>query len=74
MELIAHGATAASVMEHTGFRSIPPSIQKYLFCSPAMDFKFRCLPSAGGLYDQLYRDVAEFSIIESRLRDIQGRK
>jgi hypothetical protein len=53
---------------------LPDAIIKYLFCCPGLDFKFRCLPSAGGFYDQRYRDFVEFTIIESRIRNIQARQ
>lgn len=71
--MLSQGCAVESVLERTGFRSVPASIQKYLFCSPSMDFKFRCMPSAGGLYDQRYRDYIDFLIIEARLRLIKKR-
>ena len=55
-------------------RRLPSAIAKYFFCSPNGDFSFRCLPSAGGFYDQRYRDFVDFSIIEGRLRSIRHRR
>lgn len=34
----------------------------------------RCLPSAGGYYDQRTRDVIEFNIIENKLKEISARR
>lgn len=77
MELLANGANMESVSNHLlknfGSPVIPHSIVKYLWCSPSMDFKFRFLPTDGGYYDQRYRDLVEFSIIEKRLRDVVRR-
>ncbi len=71
--MIYAGIPARGVLEKIGGERFPASLIRYLFCSPKLDFSFRCLPSAGGLYDQLFRDFAEFNIIESKLRFIHGR-
>lgn len=73
MELLAHGSNIASVLLHTNSTQLPDAIVKYLFCCPSMDFNLRCLPSAGGFYEQRHRDFIEFAIIESRLRNIKSR-
>ena len=77
MELLAGGVPIAGVTETLkskfGSDKIPAAITKYLFCSPNGDFKFRCLPSSGGLYSQRMRDVIEFNIIETRIRSVQER-
>lgn len=62
------------ILRKNGFQSIPRSVFKYFFCSPNLDFIFRCMPSAGGLYSQRYRDYIEFNIIENRIRDVQSRE
>ena len=55
--------------------SNPPRIlETYLFCSPAMDGNFRCLPRVGGYYDQDFSDLQFFRIIEERVKDINKRK
>lgn len=74
MELLAQGATVLSVLEHLKTKRIPSAISKYFWCSPDLDFKFRMMPSSGGYYDQRYRDMIEFTIIENQLRDILRRK
>lgn len=52
----------------------PRILETYLFCCPNLDFKFRCLPRAGGYYDQTHSDMLRFRIIEKRLREIYKRK
>lgn len=74
MELLANGSTATSVCGHLGTRSLPNAILKYLLCSPNLDLSYRMLPTAGGLYNQRYRDMVEFSIIEARIRDVNRRR
>lgn len=53
--------------------ALPKEVETYLFCSPALDGMFRCLPKSGGYYDQNYHDVLCFRIIEQRLAEIQKR-
>lgn len=74
MELLAGGIPVSGVLERLGAKKLPPPISKYFFCSPNGDFKFRCLPSSGGLYSQRLRDFIEFNIIETRIRNIQERQ
>ena len=74
MELLAQGATVTSVLEHLRTKRLPSAIARYFWCSPNLDFNFRTLPSAGGYYDQRYRDMVEFAIIENQLRDIMRRR
>ena len=74
MELLAQGSTIGSVLDRLGENRLPQAIIKYLFCCPNLDFNFRCLPSAGGFYDQRYRDFVEFAIIEARIRSIKSRR
>lgn len=53
----------------------PPRIlETYLFCCPNLDSNLRCLPKAGGYYDQDYVDMKWFMLIESRIREIRARK
>lgn len=68
------GLPTRGVLEKLGEDNLPPAIVKYFFCSPASDFSFRCLPAAGGLYDQRFRDYVEFGIIENKLREIAARR
>lgn len=52
-----------------GHANDPPRILKtYLFCAT-----FKCLPKAGGYYDQDYTDMQGFMLIEERLSNIRGR-
>lgn len=74
VELIAGGIPIQGVLERLKMPRLPDALVNYFFCSPNMDFTFRCLPSSGGLRNQRYRDFIEFNIIENRLRDIQSRK
>ena len=53
---------------------LPKILETYLFCSPAMDGNFRCLPKAGGYYDQDVSDMLFFKIIEERVRNIRKRQ
>lgn len=39
-----------------------------------MDGQFRIWPRGGGYYDQDYRDVLDFSIIENKIREKEMRK
>lgn len=77
MAVLAAGSDMRSVTQHLsekfGDPRVPSSVFKYLQCCPAMDFQFRILPSPGGLYDQRHRDMVEFSIIESKLREVVRR-
>lgn len=53
----------------------PPRILKtYLFCCPALDGQFRCLPREGGYYDQDHTDMIGFAIIEGQIRDFRSRE
>ena len=53
----------------------PPRIlQLYLFCSPSLDGRFRCLPQVGGYYDQDHVDMVGFKIIERKLAEINRDK
>ena len=54
--------------------NIPPKVKLYMFCSPALDLTFRCLPRQGGLYEQDYVDIKYFELIEQRIREILARK
>lgn len=54
-----------------GSTRLPSSVVKYFFCMGGD--QFRCLPTAGGLYDQRYRDFMDFQIIENRLAEIKSR-
>ena len=73
MELILSGISLAGVAERLGGSQIPQAILKYFFCSPNVDFSFRCLPSSGGMYSQRYRDILEFNIIEHKIRERRRR-
>ena len=73
MELLLAGISAQGVVEKIG-RRLPPSVVKYFFCSPDADLALRCLPSAGGMYQQRLRDIVEFTIIENRIRSVQKRR
>lgn len=55
-------------------KDIPRILETYLFCCPALDGKFRCLPKAGGYYDQDYEDMLWFRVIEQRVNEIRRRK
>lgn len=52
-----------------GIKEIPEILETYLFCSPALDLNFRCLPKDGGYYNQDYVDILAFKIIEGRILD-----
>lgn len=54
-----------------GSSRLPFSVVKYFFCVGGDSF--RCLPTAGGFYDQRYRDFVDFQIIENRLAEIRAR-
>lgn len=62
------------LMEGMSVSNPPKILETYLFCSPAMDGNFRCLPKAGGYYDQDVSDLQFFKIIEERIRDIRKRQ
>lgn len=49
-------------------------LQLYLQICPNMDLNYRCLPKAGGWYDQYYEDVTWFGVIEDRIKQIMVRK
>ena len=53
---------------------VPNILMVYLFCSPSLDLTFRCLPRAGGYYDQYYVDMMYFGIIENRIREVRNRE
>ena len=54
--------------------SNPPRIlETYLFCCPAMDGNFRCLPKLGGCDEQDYDVITFFKLIEGRITDIRKR-
>lgn len=53
---------------------IPRILETYLFCSPSLDGNFRCLPKAGGYYDQDHIDMLGFKVIEERIADYQRRQ
>lgn len=59
-----------------GFAVTNPSriLETYLFCCPAMDGNFRCLPKLGGYLEQDNSDMVFFRLIEDRISDIQKRK
>ena len=61
-------------MHGMAVENIPRILQTYLFCSPALDGQFRCLPRSGGYYDQDHIDMVGFSIIEKRIADYRRRK
>jgi hypothetical protein len=46
---------------------VPRILKTYLFCCPGLDGRFRCLPKAGGYYDQDYADLLGFEIIERHI-------
>ena len=56
-------------MSGIGIKEIPTILETYLFCSPALDLNFRCLPKDGGYYDQDFVDILAFKIIEGRILD-----
>mgnify|MGYP001587686724 CR=1 FL=1 len=68
------GIPVPGVLEKIESFRLPPSLIKYLWCCPALDFKFRAMPSSGGLVNQRYRDFLEFNIIETRIRNIEARE
>lgn len=77
--MIAQGIPIPGVLQQLSetfgkIATLPRAIVKYLWCSPSFDLTLRCLPAAGGLYAQRYRDFVEFNIIENRLRNISGRR
>jgi len=47
----------------------PRILETYLFCK-----EFRCLPHAGGYYDQNYSDMLYFKLIEGRVGEIRRRE
>lgn len=53
---------------------LPPKLQLYLICSPALDLNLRFLPKDGGLYDQNYDDMLYFLFIERRIKEVMSRK
>jgi len=53
--------------------NVSRELRLYMFCSPTMDGVMRCLPRAGGYYDQYYSDILRFKIIEHRIAEIQKR-
>ena len=61
-------------MEGMSVINLPRILEIYLFCSPAMDGNFRCLPKEGGYEDQDYDTMIFFKLIEERVRDIRRRK
>ena len=65
MELLLSGAVV---------EDIPQILSTYLFCSPALDRVFRCLPKSGGHGDQDHVDLLGFRIIEERIADFNRRK
>lgn len=67
------GIQVPGILEKIEEPRLPSSLIKYLWCSPSLDFNFRCMPTAGGLHDQYYRDFLGFNIIETRLRNIKNR-
>ena len=54
--------------------NIPRALRTYLFCCPQLDGQFRCLPRAGGYYDQDYVDLLYINLIEQRVTEIRARK
>ena len=51
--------------------AIPRPLKTYLFCCPTMDANLRCMPKAGGYYDQDYIDVVWFRVIENKIAEIR---
>ncbi len=45
-----------------------------MFCSPALDGTFRCLPSEGGYLDQEFFLMQYFKVIEARIFSRQKRQ
>ena len=70
---MATGIPVAGILKQTKLPRLPASLAKYFFCSPVLDEPYKCLPSAGGYYDQRHRDTIEFRIIETRLREKRKR-
>lgn len=54
--------------------TVPSILRAYIFCSPALDGNFRCLPRQGGYMDQLYVDMIFFDVIEQKVFDLLRRK
>ena len=52
---------------------VPRILETYLFCCPAMDGNFRCLPKLGGYLEQDVSDITFFKLIENRITDINKR-
>jgi len=54
--------------------NLPPILKTYLFCCPTLDCNLRCLPRAGGYYDQYFYDMLCFNIIEQKIIEIDKQK
>lgn len=57
----------ASILDKIGWQRLPAVLETYLFCCPSLDTKLRCLPRAGGYYDQYAVDMKWFRIIENQI-------
>lgn len=55
-------------------QEVPRPLRTYLFCCPTFDANLRCLPRAGGYYDQDNIDMMWFTVIENRISEIQKRE
>ncbi len=53
--------------------NIPRALRTYLFCCPRLDGQLRCLPRAGGYYDQDYCDLLAFNLIGQRIAENNAR-
>lgn len=73
MERLAEGLPLAD-RDGNPLDEIPRILQTYLFCSPKLDLELRCLPRAGGYYDQYLVDMIKFNLIEGRLKEILNRR
>lgn len=63
-----------SLLSGLPIKDCPRILQTYLFCCPGLDGNLRCLPKAGGYYDQDYTDMVFFSLIEQRIAEHRKRK
>jgi len=61
-------------MKGFAVENLPRILRTYLFCCPALDGNLRCLPRAGGYYDQDHVDMLGFKVIEDRVNNIRQRK
>lgn len=54
-------------------KEMPEVIKLYLFCSPKLDLSYRCLPRAGGVFEQDWQIIQDFKMIEQRIIEILNR-